>query len=189
MSFLYNRLIHDICILFHSALRELMLMPMSMSMSMPMPGPLPVFYGESSSPIGPSVGTTTSAPAPTPIVVDSPGTSGTAVPTDSVATSPSSTPAPQVASTGATPAPAPTGGVDQGLSSANQAENSGGASGSDKTQTILIIVCAFAAVAVGAALMARKFVASLGVSSVGGSVASVPPQEPAADGHLVDVML
>jgi hypothetical protein len=112
---------------------------------------------------------------------------GTAPPIDSVAASPSPTLAPtggvdQGLST-------PAGGVDQGLSSANQAENSGDASGPDTSQTILFIVAAFAAVAVGAALMARKFAIGSGASSSIVSVDSAPSQAPAADGRLVDVEL
>ena len=174
-----------------------------MSMSMPMVMSMP------------SAGMTTSTPTPAPTVIDSPGTAtpqvaplGTAAPIDPMASSPSPTPAPQVTITATkapidsvtsapSPAPAPTGGVDvdQGLSSANQAENSGGASGPDTRQTILFVVAAFAAVAVGAALMARKFSAGSGASSANGSVASAPSQssapsqEPGANGRLVDVGL
>jgi hypothetical protein len=169
---------------------------MPMSMSMP-------HYGSQG---GPSAGTATSTPVTTPTPTTAPQVtpSGTAATIDSVATSPSPSVAPQVAPTGTVapvtfaPSPTPdlglpttttltpTGGIDQGLSSAEQAENSGGTSGPDTRQTILFVVAGFAAVAVGAALMARKFSASSGTSITNGSVASVPSQEPAADGHLVD---
>jgi hypothetical protein len=161
-------------------------MPMSMSM-----GPS----------AGTSAGTATSTPVTTPTPTTAPqvAPSGTAAPIDSVATSPSPSVAPQVAPTGTvaptnpvtfapspTPTLTPTGGIDQGLSSAKKPENSGGTSGPDTRQTILFVVAGFAAVAVGAALMARKFSASSGTSITNSSVASVPSQEPAADGDFVD---
>jgi hypothetical protein len=179
-------------------------MSMSMSMSMPSagtPAPTPV-----------PTPAPTPVPTPAPTVIDSPETAapqmalvGTAAPIDPVATSPSPTPVPQMTVTGTaapidsvasapSPTPAPTGGdgVDQGLSSANQPENSGGTSGPDTPETVLFVVVAFAVVAVGAALMARKFFTGSGVSSTNGSVASqasAPSQESVADGRLADVGL
>jgi archaellum component FlaG (FlaF/FlaG flagellin family) len=73
------------------------------------------------------------------------------------------------------------------LSSANQAENSGDASGPDTSQTILFIVAAFAAVAVGAALTARKFAIGASSSNESVSVDSAPSQAPVADGRLMNV--
>jgi hypothetical protein len=153
---------------------------------------------------------TSPTPTPAPQVAPQVAPTGTSAPIDSMAASPSPTFIPQLprgtappidsvpASPSPTPAPTggvdlglstPAGGVDQGLSSANQPENSGDASGPDTSQTILFIVAAFAAVAVGAALMARKFAIGAGASSSIVSVDSAPSQAPAADGRLMDVEL
>lgn len=178
-----------------------MSMPMPMSMPMSMSMPSSSFDGTPTSapastlgpPAAPQVPTT----APTRAFTLSPTRAITLSPTREPTPSPtreptsSRTPAPTSFPTGGVDPtlPAPTGSVDQGLSSANQAENSGGTSGPDTSQTIMFIVAAFAAVAVGAALMARKFATGSAGASATGSVLSAPSQEPAAGGHFVDMGL